>query len=150
MSYRPDRLRKVVTAAVAKKAPKVHRQIEALKLMLRALNLEFVEEHRFHTTRLWRFDLAVPSLKLAIEYQGHGQTGGKAHVGGHGSVTGLAKDCEKDFAALLLGWRVLKFTALHFTPATRTELKLTAPLDAIREMAGLIQNACQHPTAEAE
>jgi len=148
-SYRPDRFRsgvakKATTPGKATKIPKakrVHRQIAALKLLLRSLNLEFEEEFPFHPTRQWRFDLAVPALKIAIEYQGHGQTGkaqgSKAgeHIGGHASVTGMAKDCDKDLHALLCGWRVIKFTALHFTPSKRAELKLTAPLDAIRLMA---------------
>jgi len=142
--YRPGRFRRVVaknaTTGEVKlpKVKRVHKQLGALKLILRSMGLEFVEEYRFHEKRMWRFDLAIPSLKLAIEYQGHGQTG-KAkgqgeHIGGHASHTGLATDCEKDLHALLGGWRVMKFTAIHFTPAKRAEFKLTAPLDAIRLM----------------
>lgn len=141
MSYRPDRFRKIgradkpPTGPPLPKVKKINRQIVALKLILRALELEFVEEYQFHETRKWRFDLAVPALKLAIEYQGHGTTGEAkgqgGHIGRHASIVGLTKDCEKDFAATLAGWRVLKFTALHFTPAKRRQLKLTAPLHAI-------------------
>lgn len=118
---------------------RVHPQIEQLKLCLRGLELGFVEELKFHPVRRWRFDLAVPELKLAIEYQGHGQTGKKKHVGGHASVTGLSGDCEKDFQAVLLGWRVLKFTALHFDPKKRAELKLTAPFNVILAMVDSIR-----------
>lgn len=142
MNYGPDRIRKAGRPAGVKlpKVKRVHRQLVALKLILRSLNLEFVEEYRFHPVRMWRFDLAVPALKLAIEYQGHGQTGmakGQGgHIGGHASITGMAKDCEKDLHALAAGWRVLKFTALHFTPGKCRELKLTPPLDAVRMMVG--------------
>ena len=122
--------------AVKKQGKKVHRQLALLRFYLRALNLEFVEEYKFHPTRRWRFDLAVPELKLALEYQGHGTTGKTEHIGGHASIVGLTQDCEKDFAAVMEGWRVLKFTALHFTPKKRAVLKLTHPLDAIRSMAG--------------
>ena len=139
MNLRPDRSRAARSASPQQgpKPTRAHRQIIGLKLILRSLGLDFVEEYRFHETRMWRFDLAVPALKLAIEYQGHGTTGRTGHVGGHASVVGMAKDCEKDFAAVMAGWRVLKFTALHFTPAKRTELKLTSPLDAIRAMVGI-------------
>jgi hypothetical protein len=131
MNLRPNRIQ----ATAKPRVKKVHRQLALLRFYLRTLGLEFVEEHQFHATRRWRFDLAVPALKLAIEYQGHGATGKGGHVGGHGSITGLTQDCEKDFQALLLGWRVLKFTALHFTPQKRLALKLSHPLDAIRALA---------------
>lgn len=110
---------------------KIHKQVENLKLILRSLELEFVEEHRFHPVRLWRFDLAVPSLKLAIEYQGHGATGGGKHIGRHASVTGMSGDCEKENTAQAMGWKVLKFTALYFDAEKRRELKLSSPLDIL-------------------
>ncbi len=87
---------------------------------------EVVTEHRFHPRRMWRFDYAVPALKLAVEYQGHGQTGRRAHVGGHASVGGLAGDCEKYNTAQAMGWRVIKVTALHFTVGSRGRHKLSS------------------------
>jgi hypothetical protein len=113
------------------KPKKIHKQIEHLKLILRSMNLEFAEEFRFHPVRIWRFDLAVPSLKLAIEYQGHGATGGGKHIGRHASVTGMSGDCEKENTAQAMGWKVLKFTALYFDAEKRRELKLTSPLDIL-------------------
>lgn len=59
-------------------------------------------EYRFHPTRKWRFDFAIPELKLAVEIEGRGR---------HQTVDGFRKDCEKYNAALLLGWRVLRFPA---------------------------------------
>jgi len=130
--------RQLATAVTGKKPARVHKQLATLKIILRSLDLEFVEEHRFHPVRMWRFDLAIPSLKVAIEYQGHGQTGRNAgtgtHIGGHATIKGLSNDCEKDLQATLLGWRVLKLTALHFDPKKRAELKLTAPLDSIKDL----------------
>lgn len=140
MTLRPDRLSPSARKSVVPAVKKSHRQLAELKFYLRSLQISFEEEYQFLPTRRWRFDLAIPALKIAIEYQGHGQTGrakgGKqgAHIGGHASITGLSGDCEKDLHALLHGWRVLKFTALHFTPAKRLQLKLTSPLDAIRLM----------------
>lgn len=103
-----------------------------LLLALRSLFPVVEVEHRFHPVRRWRFDFAVPSEKLAVEYNGHGQAGG-GHIGRHASLTGMAGDCEKLNAAQALGWTVLQFTALHFREADRRKHRLTAPLDAVTE-----------------
>jgi very-short-patch-repair endonuclease len=62
-------------------------------------------EYRFHPKRKWRFDIAYPEHKLAIELEGGIYTGGR-HVTGRG----FAGDLEKMNQATLLGWRVLRFT----------------------------------------
>lgn len=64
---------------------------------------DLVREHRFHPTRKWRFDFAFPSVKLAIEIDGQG--------GGHSRVKAVRDECEKYNAAVLLGWRVMRFPA---------------------------------------
>ena len=61
-----------------------------------------VYEYRFHDTRKWRFDLAWPDSKLAVEVQGAIFTGGR-HVRG----AALVKEHEKLNAAAVLGWRVM-------------------------------------------
>ena len=77
-----------------------------LLVELRSLNFpEPVFEHRFHPKRRWRFDLAWPDLMLAVEIDGGTWTGGR-----HVSPVGYAKDCEKLNAAVVAGWRVLRFT----------------------------------------
>jgi len=103
---------------------------------------EVVTEHQFHPKRRWRFDYAIPSLKIAVEYQGHGAMNGgfksktgKKHVGGHASVTGLSGDAEKFNQAEILGWRVILFTALHFREADRQKHKLTSPLETLQAIA---------------
>ncbi len=109
---------------------KAHPQIEHLKILLRSLGVEFMEEYRFHPVRMWRFDLAVPSLKVALEYHGHaGFRGGK--VSGHSTIKGLTNDCEKITTAQVMGWRVAAFTALHFRESERISHKLTNPLDTL-------------------
>ena len=65
-----------------------------------------VEEHCFHPTRKWRFDLALPDHRIAVEYEGIGQGESSRHTTGGG----YAEDCHKYNAAVLLGWRVLRFT----------------------------------------
>lgn len=67
--------------------------------------LEAVPEMRFHPTRMWRFDLAWPSVRVAVECDGGIYSGG-AHVrGGH-----VESDAEKVSEAACLGWRVLRVT----------------------------------------
>jgi very-short-patch-repair endonuclease len=64
---------------------------------------DLVREYRFHETRRWRFDFAFPSQKLAIEIDGQG--------GGHSRVKAVRDECEKYNAAVLLGWRIMRFPA---------------------------------------
>jgi hypothetical protein len=64
-----------------------------------------IREYRFAPPRRWRFDLAWPSLRLALEIEGGTWTGGR-HVRGKG----YERDCEKYNAAALAGWTVLRAT----------------------------------------
>jgi hypothetical protein len=109
-----------------------------LLLMLRSLapaGEDVALEHRFHPKRMWRFDYAIVSAKLAIEYQGHGRMGGgSGHVGGHASISGIAKDAEKINEAQRLGWRVILVTGLHFREADRLKHKLSNPYDTIKSL----------------
>ncbi len=56
--------------------------------------------------RRWRFDLAWPDEMLAVEIEG-GRFSGGSHVRG----VRFGEDCEKYNAAILLGWRVLRYPA---------------------------------------
>lgn len=104
---------------------------------LRSVATDAVPEFRFHPSRRWRFDFASPSLKLALEYQGHSTTGKKKKAGGHETIGGMTRDCEKSNTAQAMGWTVLKFTALHFSEDSRKEHKLSTPLETIRRAAAL-------------
>tara|TARA_R100000149_G_C5827264_1_gene104211 strand:+ start:341 stop:715 length:375 start_codon:yes stop_codon:yes gene_type:complete len=64
-----------------------------------------VLEHKFHPTRRWRFDLAFPSIKLAIEIEGGVWVSGR-----HNRASGFIKDMEKYNEASILGWNMLRFT----------------------------------------
>lgn len=68
---------------------------------------ELAREFRFHPTRLWRFDFAIPEQKIAFEIQG----GIYAQQSGHRSFEGVQRDYEKFNAATLLGWRVFQVTS---------------------------------------
>lgn len=55
--------------------------------------------------RDFRFDLAWPDLRLAVEVEGGVWTGGR-----HTRAAGFTNDCIKYNFASLMGWRVLRYT----------------------------------------
>jgi len=65
-----------------------------------------VREYRFHQTRKWRFDFAWVRERVAVEVEG-----GTWDRGRHTRGAGYAGDCAKYNAAVLGGWRVLRFTS---------------------------------------
>ena len=93
--------------AAAKKPSAKSQGEETLWLHLRALGQQrlWKRQMRFHPTRQWRFDVARPDLKLAVEIEG--VTFG-ASPGRHQRGAGMRADCEKYAEAMLLGWRVLR------------------------------------------
>ena len=60
-------------------------------------------EHGFHEERKWRFDLAWPNQKIALEVDG-----GIWVNGGHNRGAQMKKEWEKSNTAASLGWRILK------------------------------------------
>lgn len=69
-------------------------------------------EHRFHPTRKWRFDWALPERMIAFEYDGlFGGKKGKDGTASHGSVGGILRDVEKINEAQVLGWKVFRVNA---------------------------------------
>jgi hypothetical protein len=61
-----------------------------------------VFEYRFHSKRKWRFDMAWPDQKVALEVQG-----GIFSQGRHTRGAALLKEWEKLNTAATLGWRIL-------------------------------------------
>lgn len=79
---------------------------ETLLIQLQLAGLpEPQREFSFHHKRKWRFDLAWPTLLIAVEIEGGIWSGGR-HVRGEG----YENDCEKYNEAQLAGWMVLRFT----------------------------------------
>lgn len=68
-----------------------------------------VTEHRFHPKRKWRFDMAWPEIKLAVEIEG----GIHMAKSGHNTPAGITRDIEKGNEAALLGWTVIRVTGEH-------------------------------------
>lgn len=70
---------------------------------------DYVVEFKFDEVRRFRFDWAIPSLKIAIEYEGVFSTKSR-----HTTVTGFSEDCVKYNLAVSHGWRVLRYTAVNY------------------------------------
>jgi very-short-patch-repair endonuclease len=78
---------------------------EGLAAHLQCYKVLVVREYRFDKVRRWRFDFAIPAKKLGIEVEGGSWTNGR-----HNRGSGMAADCIKYNAAVLRGWRILRFT----------------------------------------
>lgn len=71
-------------------------------------------EHKFDPDRKWRFDYAFQKLKIAIEFEG----GVYQDKSGHKTAKHYTKDTEKYNRASVLGWWVIRVTALNYQTAT--------------------------------
>ena len=91
-------------STVTKLSPKmefhflIHEALDSLGLSRDIL----LAEVKFHKTRQWRFDYAIPTLGIAFEYEGRGQ--------GHLSWSEYSKDCEKYTWANNLDWKITRIT----------------------------------------
>ena len=65
--------------------------------------LETKREYRFHPTREWRFDFAIPAVRVAIEVEGGVWNGGR-----HFRPEGYLRDMEKYNEAAACGWLVIR------------------------------------------
>jgi len=77
---------------------------------LKSKKVEYVTELIFDDKRKFRFDIAIPDMKLAIEYEGI-----NSKKSGHTTAVGYTKDCVKYNLATTQGWRVLRYTALNMS-----------------------------------
>ena len=78
----------------------------AIAILLKALAPGYATEYRFHPTRKWRFDYAIPKLKVGVEYEGV-----RSAKSRHTTFVGFSNDCEKYSEAAILGWCVVRVTA---------------------------------------
>lgn len=65
----------------------------------------FICEYRFDPKRRFRFDVAWPDRKLAVEIEGAIWS-----RGAHSRPLGILRDMEKGNLAVMRGWSVLRFT----------------------------------------
>ena len=85
---------------------------DMLEMHLRAMNIKYVREHKFHPSRRWRFDFAVLDCNLAIEVEGITYYGknkdGSMKLGRHQSAKGIQGDLEKYDEAMRMGWNIYR------------------------------------------
>lgn len=77
--------------------------------VLERSGLKFESELKFDEVREFRFDWAIPSMMLAIEYEGI-----FSEKSGHTTLSGYKKDCDKYNLATLRGWKLLRYTASNY------------------------------------
>ena len=87
--------------------------LQHIEIVLMEKGIKFVSEHQFLKDRKFRFDLAIPEKKIAIEYEGleNKQQGKKSR---HTTNVGYSNDCLKYNLAIVNGWKVLRFTAYNY------------------------------------
>ena len=68
--------------------------LQHIELVLKSRKINFVSEHQFLSDRKFRFDIAMPEKKIAIEYEGleNKQQGKKSR---HTTNVGYSNDCLK-------------------------------------------------------
>lgn len=71
--------------------------------VFRYTGLKVVKEYRFHPSREWRFDFAIPEVKVAVESEGGIWNGGR-----HFREDGWRRDLEKYNEAAACGWLVVR------------------------------------------
>lgn len=100
---------------------------EAFALHCKAYGVPVVREYKFHPSRKWRFDFAMPERRIAIECEGGVWSGGR-HTRGSGAIG----DMEKYNEAAKLGWFVFRFDS-----------DSVARGEAIQFMRGVLKEANQ-------
>lgn len=83
--------------------------LQFIKNHLSLLSIEFEAELMFSSFRKFRFDVAIPDMKVAVEYEGL-----MSVKSGHTTITGYTKDCDKYNLAQIEGWTVLRYTVTNY------------------------------------
>lgn len=73
---------------------------------LTMLKVDHVREYKFLHDRRFRFDIAIPGKKIAVEFEG-----GIFEQGRHTRGKGFANDAKKYNLATMHGWKLLRFTS---------------------------------------
>lgn len=120
ISYNRKRQHKINDICAKMRAGKERKRIESeyvrepkmitlnnLSTIFKMLKVEPVTEYVFCPGRKWRFDYAFPSRMIAVEYEGIFSARSR-----HLSIKGFDGDCEKYSKAAILGWKVIRVTAI--------------------------------------
>lgn len=73
---------------------------------LTILGVKHEREYKFLHDRRFRFDIALPKKKIAVEFEGGIFSGGR-----HTRGKGYSSDAKKYNLAVRHGWRLLRFTS---------------------------------------
>lgn len=76
-----------------------------LATSLRALQIEFEQEFKFHPTRKWRADFHLKGKKILVEVEGGIWSNGR-----HTRGKGYLGDLEKYNEATMMGYQVIRFS----------------------------------------
>lgn len=74
---------------------------------LTIMGVEHVREYKFLHDRRFKFDIAIPGKKLAVEFEGGIFSGGR-----HTRCKGYANDAKKYNLATMHGWKLLRYTTV--------------------------------------
>lgn len=107
----------------AKKPVRANKYKQEIDLIFMSLCIDVVKEYKFHASRRWRWDWAVPDIKVAVEYQGLNFAGGKSS---HQTIGGVTGDCEKYSEAAIDGWCLILVTAISVDNGLAHDLILRA------------------------
>lgn len=91
---------------------------EIISTLIR-MKIPYVQEYKFDSKRKFRFDIYIPSLNCAIEYEGIVSENSR-----HTNLLGYSKDCEKYNLAAINGIKVLRYTAFNFNKFSEDIIKL--------------------------
>lgn len=97
-----------------KKIEKVSIEKNTIELFLKQFQQQgmiesYQTEYKFDDVRKFRFDYAISSLMIAIEYEGI-----MSDKSRHTTIGGYSKDIEKYNLAVTQGWKVLRYTAMNY------------------------------------
>lgn len=79
--------------------------VSRIAAALLSVGLVCEREYRFIKDRRFRFDVALPDHKIAIEFEGGVYSGGR-----HTRSTGYINDVKKYNLATMHGWKLLRYT----------------------------------------
>ncbi len=68
-------------------------------------NIYVSQHYKFYDKRRWKFDIAILPFKIGIEVEG-----GSFCLGRHNRPIGFRNDIEKYNKAVILGWKLLRYT----------------------------------------
>ena len=91
------------------------------KPIIESLGYKVVEEFKFCPTRKFRADWKVikGDKCCLVEYEGIVTQKSKSGKSRHLSLVGYTKDCEKYNLANIMGYKILRYTALNFGDVIR-------------------------------